>query len=162
MDDLDGRLATYPDRYEHYYQNRMLAKLGLVGLADPLAKDLISQTLTLLEAVEVGYHDFFQALTQQFSPQWREQPEAILASTLTTSHPEAARQLDAWRLTYQRSLGSLPPQAMTTVARQLRRTNPKTILLRPAIEAIWEPITLSDDWEPFYQLLQNLQAPFLE
>jgi uncharacterized protein YdiU (UPF0061 family) len=48
------------------------------------------------------------------------------------------------------------------VARQLRRTNPKTILLRPAIEAIWEPITLSDDWEPFYQLLQNLQAPFLE
>ena len=162
VDDLDGRLATYPDRYEHYYQNRMLAKLGLVGLADPLAKDLISQTLTLLEAVEVGYHDFFQALTQQFSPQWREQPEAILASTLTTSHPEAARQLDAWRLTYQRSLGSLPPQAMATVARQLRRTNPKTILLRPAIEAIWEPITLSDDWEPFYQLLQNLQAPFLE
>ncbi len=162
MDDLDRRLATYPDRYAHYYQIRMLAKLGLTGLADPLAQDLVSQTLTLLEAVELGYHDFFLALTQQFSPQWRDQPEAIFATSLVASHPQAAPPRDTWRRTNHRSQEYQPPQAKATVAHPQGGTNPKTILLRPAIEAIWEPITLTDDWEPFYQLLHRLQHPFLE
>ena len=160
--DLEQRLATYPGRYEHHYQTRMLAKLGLPGLTEPLAQELISQTLTLLEAVEVGYHDFFLALTQQFAPQWRDQPGAIFARSLAASHPEAAHQLDTWRHSYHRSLQSLPPEAMVTVADQLGRTNPKTVLLRPEIELIWEPITLADDWQPFYQLLERLQYPFAE
>jgi uncharacterized protein YdiU (UPF0061 family) len=42
----------------------------------------------------------------------------------------------------------------------LRKTNPETVLLRPEIEAIWEPITLEDDWQPLYQLLQRVQQPF--
>jgi uncharacterized protein YdiU (UPF0061 family) len=158
--DLEQLLTTYPERYEHHYQTRMLAKLGLPGLAEPLAQELVSQTLTLLEAVEVGYHDFFLALTQQFAPQWRDQPEAIFATSLAASHPEAAHQLDTWRHSYHRSLQSLPPEAMATVADQLGRTNPKTVLLRPEIEAIWEPITLTDNWQPFYQLLERLQHPF--
>jgi uncharacterized protein YdiU (UPF0061 family) len=49
---------------------------------------------------------------------------------------------------------------MATVAGQLGRTNPQTVLLRPEIEAIWEPITLTDNWQPFYQLLERLQHPF--
>lgn|GEM_PF-1800566 len=65
-----------------------------------------------------------------------------------------------WRRTYHRSLQSLPPEAMATVADHLGHVNPTIVLLRPNIEAIWEPITLTDDWQPFYQLLQNLQHPF--
>jgi len=49
---------------------------------------------------------------------------------------------------------------MATVADHLGHVNPTIVLLRPNIEAIWEPITLTDDWQPFYQLLQNLQHPF--
>lgn len=162
--DLEQLLTSYPKRYEQHYQTRMLAKLGLTSLTQnlpqDLAQDLVSETLTLLEAMAVGYHDFFLALTQQFSPQWRDQPEAIFATSLAASHPEAAHQLDTWRRTYHRSLQSLPPEAMATAADQLGRTNPKIVLLRPNIEAIWEPITLTDDWQPFYQLLQDLQHPF--
>ncbi len=159
-EDLDPILADYPQRYQRHYQHRMLAKLGLTNLPEPLATDLLNQTLALLEAVDGGYHDFFLALTQQFSPQWRDQLDLIFAPTLVSSQAAAASQLDQWRSTYQRSLQSLPAEAMAAVADQLGRTNPKTVLLRSEIEAIWEPITLTDDWQPFHQLLKQIQHPF--
>ena len=43
---------------------------------------------------------------------------------------------------------------------RLRRHNPQTVLLRPEIEAIWEPIVAEDNWQPFYQLLAKIQQPF--
>jgi len=36
--------------------------------------------------------------------------------------------------------------------------NPKTALLRPVIESIWQPIIEDDDWQPFYELVYKLQA----
>ncbi|MFZ4639392.1 MAG: protein adenylyltransferase SelO [Nodosilinea sp.] len=159
-EDLDYILANYPQRYQRHYQHRMLAKLGLTGFPEPLATDLLNQTLALLEALDVGYHDFFLALTQQFSPQWWDQPDLIFAPPLVASQTAAASPLHQWRTTYQRSLQSLPAEAMAAVADQLGRTNPKTVLLRPEIEAIWEPISLTDDWQPFYQLLKQIQHPF--
>jgi uncharacterized protein YdiU (UPF0061 family) len=33
---------------------------------------------------------------------------------------------------------------------RLKQHNPTTILLRPEIEAVWERITIEDDWQPFY------------
>ena len=40
----------------------------------------------------------------------------------------------------------------------MARSNPQTILLRPQIEAIWEPITQTNDWEPFYALLDKIRS----
>ena len=39
----------------------------------------------------------------------------------------------------------------------LAQHNPDIVPVRPEIEAIWEPITLHDDWQPFYDLLKRIQ-----
>jgi serine/tyrosine/threonine adenylyltransferase len=158
--DLETALAPFKERYEAYYQGRMLSKLGFVALTDDLATALMQQTLDLLNAVEVGYHDFFLALTQQFAPDWHDDASQIFRATLQASDAVAADHLDRWRQIYHRCLQSLPPAEMATVAATLRSTNPVTVLLRPEIEAIWEPITVEDDWQPFYTLLHRLQYPF--
>jgi uncharacterized protein YdiU (UPF0061 family) len=138
----------------------MLHKLGFEALPDNLAEVLVNQTLELLEAVDVGYHNFFIALTQQFSPQWRAEADQIFAATLQASDPAAAALLQVWQQEYHRCLKALPESAMATVAQRLQSSNPKTVLLRPEIEAVWEPITVEDDWQPFYGLLQRIQQPF--
>ncbi|MBE9158343.1 YdiU family protein [Nodosilinea sp. LEGE 06152] len=158
--ELEAALEPFKDRYAAYYQQRMLHKLGFETLADDLATTLVSQTIALLSAVDVGYHDFFLALAQQFSPLWREHATLIFSTTLHASDAAAASQLDDWRQTYYRCLQSLDAEKMEGVASLLKRTNPETVLLRPAIEAVWEPITTDDNWQPFYDLLDKVQHPF--
>jgi uncharacterized protein YdiU (UPF0061 family) len=158
--DLDAALAPFKDSYAAHYHQRMLQKLGFKNLEPELATTLVNQTLELLGAVEVGYHDFFLGLTQQFSPVWREEASQIFSTTLQASDAAAAAQLVTWRQTYHRCLQSLGPDQMAAIAPTLHRTNPQTVLLRPEIEAIWEPITTDDNWQPFYDLLSKIQHPF--
>ena len=158
--DLEAALAPFKDRYAAYYQQRMLQKLGFESLPDELATTLVNQTIELLSAVKVGYHDFFMGLTQQFSPDWRDEASQIFSTTLQASDPAAATQLETWRQTYHRCLQSLAPDAIQGIAPLLNGTNPQTVLLRPEIEAIWEPITTDDNWQPFYDLLNKIQHPF--
>jgi serine/tyrosine/threonine adenylyltransferase len=47
---------------------------------------------------------------------------------------------------------------MDAIAQRLIQHNPLKILLRPEIEAVWEHITLEDDWQPFYNLVEQIQA----
>ncbi|MBD2232402.1 protein adenylyltransferase SelO [Phormidium tenue] len=160
--DLEAALEPFKDRYEAYYQQRMLRKLGFQSLADDLAAKLVSQTIELLSAVEVGYHDFFLGLTQQFSAAWHDDASQIFSTTLQASDSAAVAPLKAWRQTYHRCLQSLETETMAGVASLLQRTNPQTVLLRPEIEAIWEPITTDDNWQPFYDLLNRIQHPFVQ
>jgi uncharacterized protein YdiU (UPF0061 family) len=157
--DLEAALAPFKDRYEAYYQQRMLQKLGFEHLPQDLAPQLVSQTTELLSTVDVGYHDFFLALTQQFSTDWRDGASQIFSTTLQASDPAAAAQLAAWQQTYHRCLQALTPEALAAIAPTLQRTNPQTVLRRPEIEAIWEPITTDDNWQPFYDLLERIQNP---
>jgi serine/tyrosine/threonine adenylyltransferase len=122
---------------------------------------MFNQTIQLLSGVEVGYHDFFLELTRQFSPAWRQDQTVIFSSTMQTSDPGAASLLENWQGTYHRCLNALPEDAMADVQNCLARTNPETVLLRPEIEAVWEPITTEDNWQPFYELLERVQSPFL-
>ncbi|MFQ4139958.1 protein adenylyltransferase SelO [Nodosilinea sp. PGN35] len=158
--DLEAALEPFKNRYAAHYQQRMLHKLGFESLADDLASTLVSQTIELLSAVEVGYHDFFAGLTQQFSADWRDDISQIFSTTLEASDPAATAPLETWRQTYHRCLQSLDPARMADVASLLQSTNPATVLLRPEIEAIWEPITTDDNWQPFYDLLNKIQHPF--
>jgi hypothetical protein len=32
------------------------------------------------------------------------------------------------------------------------------VIIRPEIEAVWEQITLEDNWQPFYNLLTQIQT----
>lgn len=155
-------LAQYQPKYAEVYCDRLLQKLGFPSnlaatLPSDLQRNLLSQTLTLLEETHVGYHDFFTALTQQFEPQWQTDPDSILAPAVEKSDPAAAELLKQWRTVYQHCLSQLPPEKMADVKSCLQTTNPMTVLLRPQIEAIWEPITTADNWQPFYDLLEKIQ-----
>ena len=46
---------------------------------------------------------------------------------------------------------------MSAIATRLSQHNPITVLIRPEIEAVWQTIVETDNWEPFYQLVQKLQ-----
>ncbi|HEY9761087.1 MAG TPA: YdiU family protein [Trichocoleus sp.] len=161
--EMDAALAQFRDRYSAEYHKRMLKKLGFeMQLPSAVAEALLTQTLELLAGVEVGYHDFFRELTRQFSPEWRSDANNVFASTLEASDQAAADLLTQWQLTYHRCLNELPNEAMNAVSECLRQTNPEIVLLRPEIEAIWEPITVGDDWQPFYALLKRVQSPFIQ
>jgi uncharacterized protein YdiU (UPF0061 family) len=158
--DMAAALDRFEAHYEHHYSQRMLHKLGFESLEAPLASDLINQTLDLLNSVSVGYHDFFRALAEQFSPDWVNADAPIFATTMQASDAGAQALLEQWRQRYQQALQTQSAEALTQISSRLRQTNPQTVLLRPKIEAIWEPIVAENDWEPFYQLLKQLQQPF--
>jgi len=47
---------------------------------------------------------------------------------------------------------------MDKIHQTLIEANPKTALLRPVIESVWEQITEDDNWQPFYDLVETLQT----
>ena len=157
---LETGLAPYREHYYNAYRQRMLAKLGFEDLLPELGDELLRLTLELLEKKHVSYHDFFTGLTGQFSEQWCHGPEHILQATADNSDDDAATLLEAWRLHYHTCLTTLSATEVEQVAHCLQQSNPATVLLRPKIEAIWEPIVAEDNWQPFYELLAEVQRPF--
>ncbi|ESA35484.1 upf0061 protein ydiu [Leptolyngbya sp. Heron Island J] len=158
--DLETGLASYRSHYYAAYKQRILAKLGFRDLQSELGDELLRLTLELLENTHVRYHDFFSGLTGQFSKHWCNGPEQILQTTMDKSDDDAAALLEAWRLHYHTCLATLSATEITQVADCLRQSNPIVVLLRPEIEAIWEPIVAEDNWQPFYELLAKIQQPF--
>lgn len=164
---MEAGLAQYQPKYAEVFCDRTLQKLGiptalhtqLSALNPTLPRDLINQTLTLLETTRVSYPDFFLTLTEQFTPQWQADEGLILAATIDSAEPEAAEQLKQWRKIYHHCLSQLSTDQLETVQQCLRATNPKTVLLRPQIEAVWARIAEEDDWQPFYTLLGKIQNP---
>jgi uncharacterized protein YdiU (UPF0061 family) len=47
---------------------------------------------------------------------------------------------------------------MDVIAQTLAENNPQTVLLRPIIESVWEPIAQEDNWQPFNDLVQKIQS----
>lgn len=161
---LQEGLETFEEAYYRHYQRWLLKKLGFEAAALPLpqagVETLIGATLTLLEQTALGYHEFFLALTQGFTPQWQQQPEQILPVLGPGDSPQPAA-LGDWRSHYHQALQALSPEALAAVGDRLRATNPATVLLRPEIEAVWESITVEDNWDPFYDLVKRVRHPFI-
>lgn len=155
--DMAVGLSMFDEHYYVEYRQLMLNKLGFHHLALPEADKLLELTIKLLTDTQVGYHDFFLKLTQQFSPNWREDASSILSPDFLIAN-DSSECLEEWQNLYQRILSNLPPDEMDNIAQQLQRSNPKTVLLRPVIEAVWEPIANEDNWEPFYDLLRRIQS----
>jgi uncharacterized protein YdiU (UPF0061 family) len=163
--DLSAGLAQFEDHYGAAYVRRMLAKLGFdpEPLLPELTLDLVKQTLALLEVTPVGYHQFFLALTRGCDRTWRDDPQTILAADQAAIAPDEASRsaLEKLRSHYHQALTHLDDDGFSALQQRLRATNPATVLLRPEIEAIWEPITVADNWEPFYTLVKQVQQPYL-
>lgn len=108
----------------------------------------------LLKETQIGYHDFFAQLRTKFSPSWRDRIDI----TFDLADDSQTEILVNWRNLYQRLLNSLPVDEMEKIAQNLQTSNPKTALLRPVIESIWEPIANEDNWQPFNDLVKRLQS----
>lgn len=156
--DMAVGLTTFDEHYQVEYRKLMLNKLGFSQISAPGLDQLLGLTIQLLTSTQVGYHDFFLKLTQMFSPEWREDASSILNYPDVLPSDSASELLASWRSIYQQILSNLPPDEMNKIAQQLARSNPKTVLLRPVIEAVWESIANEDNWEPFYDLLRRIQS----
>lgn len=151
--DLEAELANFSEYYFAAYQELMLQKLGFGELPEGMAKELVGQTVLLLQESQVGYHAFFAGLAERFDPQWRSSAERALEGV---DLPREAAE--AWGECYYRCLNELPGEEMEQVRDRLQVRNPKTALLRPVIESVWEAIAQEDNWQPFNDLVAAIRA----
>lgn len=149
---MSEALKEFDRSYETNYRQGMLRRLGLLNLDETDGRELVKLTVDLLRDNEVGYHDFFSQLRQQFSPEWRDNPDAIFAKA------DPPQILQPWTALYHRFLQAYSTAELKDIQSHLAAVNPNLIPIRPDIEAIWEPITQADNWQPFYDLLDRIWA----
>lgn len=152
--DLEFGLAKFDEYYAIAYRSLMLQKLGLTATNSSELDRLLQLTLRLLKDTQISYHHFFIQLTESFSPSWCENVNSILflVDVLPLDY------WDEWRKVYHQILAHLPQEEMNNISRRLQQVNPKAALLRPVIESVWEAITNEDDWQPFYDLVWQIQG----
>jgi uncharacterized protein YdiU (UPF0061 family) len=150
--DLEAALGKFDEHCEATYRQLMLNRLGFAELPVELGAEMLRVTLQLLKDTQVGYGEFFAELRKQFSPSWRDDASLIFSAA------EPAGLWYPWRQFYYHSLQGLSTAELEEMAGRLRRYNPITVLVRPEIEAVWEPIAVEDNWQPFYDLLKRIQA----
>jgi serine/tyrosine/threonine adenylyltransferase len=160
QDELDAGLNLFELAYFTNYRQRMLQKLGFQISQTPEADDLLAATLELLQTTQVSYPDFFAALRQNFSDLWQSDAGHILSESPLfdprEGRPEWEELLQTWRQLYHHLLSQVPASDLSDVANCLNQHNPLMVPTRPEIEAIWEPITAEDNWQPFYELLKRI------
>lgn len=155
--DLDAGLATFEEHYHRAYKERMLHRLGLEATSEPDTSELLKLTLQFLQASQIGYHEFFADLTQQFSPTWRDEVEQVFPHIQIQDDP--LRLLwQQWKTAYFNQLLHRSQDEINQVRDRLRRWNPQTVPVRPLIEAAWTPITEADNWEVFNTLVAQIRA----
>ncbi|MCA1993823.1 MAG: YdiU family protein [Coleofasciculus sp. S288] len=156
--DMEAALAKFDKHYYTTYRQLMLNKLGFEQLPEPQADELLGLTLRFLQDSQVGYHAFFAELAQQFDSSWRDDITQVFPQSSFLQSAEQSSGLESWRELYNHSLQSLSIEDLEAMKRRLQEQNPKTALLRPVIEEIWNAIAQDDNWIPFYALVKRLQA----
>lgn len=154
---MTATLAKFEDYYFTEYEKLMLQKLGLAGETTPVRAELLVATLQLLADTQLGYHQFFDELTQAVQHRWR-QDDNYLKEDEFSPEIVGSSSYQPWEQLYQQALEDLPEIDRDAIADIMIRSNPRTILLRPQIEAIWEPIARENNWEPFNTLLAKIRS----
>ncbi|NJK30410.1 MAG: YdiU family protein [Acaryochloris sp. RU_4_1] len=157
--DLDAGLAQFKQHYYKAYRQQMLSKLGFVPSDCPESEDLLVLTLDFLQRSQINYHHFFAELRRHFNETWCVDPGHIFSESDLLISPGWQAQLEQWRQLYHRLLQQYPEAEILAIKQRLQRHNPLTVITRPQIEAIWEPIVVEDNWQPFNNLVQRLQEP---
>jgi len=148
--DMEAALAQFWEYYAVEYRQLMVNRLGFENLPAPEAEELLKLTVQFLQETQIGYHDFFVELRQQFSREWRDDASKILGDK------EPNKLLDAWRDFYYHLLQTLSTEELDEMGERLRQKNPTLGLIRPVIESVWEAITVEDNWQPFYDLINRI------
>jgi len=166
--EMEQALDQFDEHYQRIYRQRMLQKLGFEEdlaqisteqisaeqISAEVADELLKRTLKFLWESKIGYHEFFKALRLQFDPDWREVIK--FSFDLPLPSDTATTCFEQWCEFYQQMLASLSASDMMAVAKRLRQYNPLTVIIRPEIESVWEPIAQDDNWIPFYALLERI------
>ena len=147
---MRSALEKFDDFYLYEYRQLMMRRLGFEKLGEAEAEKLLQLTLKMLKDSQVGYQDFFVELRQEFSPQWRDDISQIFANF------EQQKLIEPWRECYYHLLQTYSDNELKEMAKRLQQYNPQQSLIRSVIESVWEPITLEDNWQPFYDLLQQI------
>jgi serine/tyrosine/threonine adenylyltransferase len=156
--EMTTALAKFEEYYFPHYKQLMLRKLGLDGDVTPERSELLVTTLQLLSDTQVGYHQFFFEVSQAFKLRWSEDLNSVLSEPALMPEVSSQAGYQRWLELYHRVLSDLPASELKIVGNNLDRFNPQTILLRPQIEAVWEPIAQANDWEPFNTLLNKIRS----
>ena len=149
---LESGVAQFDDCYQQHYQKLILQKLGFESNLGILAEELLTQTINLLRDSQIGYHGFFAELAQGYNLSWRENSSLILENASFSD-----RITDSWRNLYCKCLNRIPLAEAELIGDCLLSHNPQVTLLRPIIESVWQAISESDDWQPFDNLVRQLQ-----
>ena len=148
---MEGSLDQFESHYQQAYTRRMLNRLGIAQDISPDAGEaLVAATTAMLQDTQVGYSDFFARLAPHLSPDWTA-GKAIAASLTLPESPS----VEVWAQQYAQALAEADQGA---IAARLVQHNPKTVPVRPEIEAVWEPIVAADDWQPFYDLIERIRT----
>ncbi|NEO60052.1 MAG: YdiU family protein [Moorea sp. SIO4G2] len=156
--EMEAGLGEFGKHYYRNYRHLMLNKLGFEQLPESEESELLRLTIQFLQDTQVGYHAFFAELAQQFDKSWRDDVTQIMSRESFWESDAQYSSLADWRNFYHHLLQNLSVDQLKDMSTLLRDKNPHTALLRPVIEAVWEPITQEDNWEPFYELISKLQA----
>jgi uncharacterized protein YdiU (UPF0061 family) len=152
VEELKAGLEPFQQYYREFYRQRMINRLGFEQLPTPEAEELLQITINLLKNNLISYPDFFIQLREQFCYEWQDQPQNILKNA------EPMKYLEDWRQQYYHHLQTLSYSELDEIKQRLKYYNPQIVIVRPKIEGMWENIMIDDNWQPFYQLLEKIQA----
>ena len=155
--DMEAGLTSFDEHYHQEYCSLMLKKMGFEQLP-PEAVELLNLTIQFLLESQVGYHQFFYEMARTFSSKWRDEPGLVMATSDIVPASGTSESFDNWCILYHKILNNFHPNQMDVIAQNLARHNPKTVLLRPAIESVWEQISQEDNWQPFSDLVKRIQS----
>jgi serine/tyrosine/threonine adenylyltransferase len=155
--DLANSLVKFDDCYANNYQKLMLKKLGFQDLKIAEGQELLKLTIELLQQSQVGYHQFFAELAKGFNHGWCDNPHIILENANLPELKKVPELFKKWCNFYQEILAKLPLEMMDNIGNCLLESNPKTALLRPIIEDVWEAIAQENNWQPFKELVTRIQ-----
>ncbi|MGM3307676.1 protein adenylyltransferase SelO [Anabaena sp. WFMT] len=156
--DLQSSLAKFAEYYQAEYRTLMLKKLGFENCKFTQADELLALTITFLQESQISYHQFFSDMAFTFSSKWRDEPAFVMNTSEIVPALGASPIFDNWCVLYHQILNHFDPNKMENIAKTLAKYNPPSTLLRPVIESIWEPIMQEDNWQPFYDLVEQFQV----
>jgi uncharacterized protein YdiU (UPF0061 family) len=157
VSEMEVILDSFSELYTQYYHQQMLQKLGFDRLSIWETEELIDLTLQFLFLTKVNYHQFFGALKQKFSGQWRDHPDSILQDLEHLVSGEEIAILKRWCWLYHQLLVERSPSVMKEITDRLQRVNPGFRLFKSEIESIWKSIIEYDNWNPLINFLELIR-----
>jgi uncharacterized protein YdiU (UPF0061 family) len=148
-------LDKFKDLYITAYERRMEERLGLAHLTETELEQIIRATLQLLYGTQWGYNEFFAELKERINPDWQKDSRSILTEKREGLSDQLLYLFEQWQDTYHSFLQRLEYEQITD---RLQCWNPSKVPVRPEIERVWAAIREENDWQPFYQLVKEIQA----